>query len=38
MMHTQAVPAHIAGHVEMAWTDESHLLWHYATGSPHWCS
>ena len=23
---TQAGPAHIAGHVEMTWTDESHLL------------
>jgi len=25
---TQAAPAHAAGHVEMAWTDESHLFWH----------
>ena len=25
---TQAGPAHAAGHVEMAWTDQSHLFWH----------
>ena len=24
----QARPAHAAGHVEMAWTDESHLFWY----------
>jgi len=32
---TQAGPAHAAGHVEMAWTDESHLFGACATGSPH---
>ena len=25
---TQAGPTHTAGHVEMAWTDESYLFWH----------
>ena len=29
MLHTaQAGPAHAAGHVEMAWTDQSHLFWY----------
>jgi len=26
--YTQAGPAHAAGHVEMAWTDQSHHFWH----------
>ena len=25
---TQAGPAHAAGHMEVAWTDEKHLFWH----------
>ena len=32
---TQAGPAHATGHVEMAWTDQSHLWLACATGSPH---
>ena len=31
---TQAGPAHAAGHVEMAWTDESHLFWHALPVAP----
>ena len=31
---TQAGPAHAAGHVEMAWTDESHLFWHVLPVAP----
>ena len=31
---TQASPAHAAGHVEMAWTDESHLFWQVLPVAP----
>ena len=31
---TQAGPAHIAGHVEMSWTDDSHLFWHALLVAP----
>ena len=31
---TQAGPAHAAGHVEMAWTDESHFIWHALPVAP----
>ena len=31
---TRASPAHPAGHVEMAWTDESHLFWYVQLVAP----
>ena len=31
---TQAGPSHFAGHVEMAWTDKSHLLRHALSVAP----
>ena len=31
---TQAGPAHAAGHVEMAWADESHFIWHALPVAP----
>jgi len=35
MMHSaHAGSAHAAGHVEMAWTDESHLFWHILLVAP----
>jgi len=39
---TKAAPAHTAGHIQMAWTEESTLATFFflkcATGSPHCCS
>ena len=35
MLHIkQAGPAQATGHVEMAWTDQSHLFWHVLLVAP----